>query len=1053
MVGYRLPGVKKRGGHLWRRSLAGILAFWIGGGALSAADTSLPNAGVVGTLEEAPGFGIIDLEICVLSGSSVKLCWRTPHRSDSEVRWGKTSQLEQTPILQTAATLNHTVLLGGLGQGQSYYVQVASRTAGGTSASSGVKSFTTLSLASVTVRRTHPRLFFTDEDIPTLRTRIAGSHASKWSLLKQNCESLLSKSNSTIAADTNGYIYSRAFAFAGLIGNDSRFRSKAEAILVETARLGTSGEKMDLRWRILSLAPVYDWLYPHLSDSTRSLVSRVLMDLCVALDNTGNDREYVWGHTHGNQRPMLLAALATYGEDSRAAGFVDEIVRNYRDGYLATWRNYGTDGGSLKYWAYTSWTLNMETELLAALESATNLNWFESEEWYSKLADWYIMGLRGDGTFMRGGDNKIGLASSDWQYALTAAHYFKNPRAKWLAEKYTSIEKIWSLHLVYDILWNDPELRAEAPSGSLCRVYPTAGHVILRDSWGSNAVIAGFRSSSDYTLGHTHLDNNSFQVFYRGGLALDSGIYDEFKSNHRMNYGARTVAHNSILVHDSAEKFSLYGTTYSNDGGQRWRQMPSEIEYWLPSRVEKTLDPRYNFRAGGIQIFEDTTEYAYSSADAAPSYSKAKLTAFDRHFLWLKSVEGHDKPVMVVFDQVTATSGSLKKTYLLHTQNKPTMSGSLASATNDGGILFHQTLLPTSPQMTLVGGSGKECWVNGTNYAPERSPNEDEELGAWRLEVSPPLGRTTDQFLHVMYADDAGSSSAPRSLLVPASGMYGLSTGNWVVLFGASRAGTASTSYSVGDGSWKHLLAGMVPNGTYRVSIDGAVQGNVEASDRGTIRFDSEGGGRLEVVRVAAGAPAPTPEPEPEPAPAPAPAPTPAPAPEPAPAPAPEPTPAPAPAPAPAPEPTPTPTVTPIPAPAPAPAPTPVSIIVDNGDAGTSYTRYWRASSGKSAYEGGSMYTRTADGTYTWTAKLPKTGKYKVYMWWSDWSSRTPQARVEVTHTAGVAALNIDQRSNEGKWNLIGTYDLSTTGKVTIRSTSKQYSTCADAVRFVEVIE
>ena len=145
--------------------------------------------------------------------------------------------------------------------------------------------------------------------------------------------------------------------------------------------------------------------------------------------------------------------------------------------------------------------------------------------------------------------------------------------------------------------------------------------------------------------------------------------------------------------------------------------------------------------------------------------------------------------------------------------------------------------------------------------------------------------------------------------------------------------------------------------------------------------------------------------------------------------------------------------MTPIPAPVPAPAPTPVSIIVDNGDAGTSYTRYWRASSGKLSYDDGSMYTRVDGGTYTWTAKLPKSGKYKIYMWWSDWTSRTPLARVDVTHTGGIATVNVDQRVNEGKWNLIGTYDLSTTGKVTLRSTSKQYSTCADAIRFVEVTE
>jgi hypothetical protein len=97
------------------------------------------------------------------------------------------------------------------------------------------------------------------------------------------------------------------------------------------------------------------------------------------------------------------------------------------------------------------------------------------------------------------------------------------------------------------------------------------------------------------------------------------------------------------------------------------------------------------------------------------------------------------------------------------------------------------------------------------------------------------------------------------------------------------------------------------------------------------------------------------------------------------------------------------------------------------------------------------MYTRISGGTYTWTAKVPKKARYKVYMWWSSWSSRAPEVPVEIEHAGGVARRTVDQRRNAGRWNELGTFEFTGTAAVTIRSISKQYSMCADAVRLVEV--
>jgi hypothetical protein len=249
----------------------------------------------------------------------------------------------------------------------------------------------------------------------------------------------------------------------------------------------------------------------------------------------------------------------------------------------------------------------------------------------------------------------------------------------------------------------------------------------------------------------------------------------------------------------------------------------------------------------GVLRYEDTEEYTYSLGDAAASYSPRKLRAFDRHFLWLKTVAGKAHPAVVVFDQVESTSASFEKTYLLHTQNRPEVRGNVVTAENRGGELHQQTLLPSSPRIDLVGGSGKEFWVNGRNFAPTRAPTQLEEGGTYRVEISPSAPALADLFLHVLYACDAGGSP-PTASLLDASTMTGLTVEDWTVLLSGSRQGIHAVEYTLSGKSPKHLLFGMVPNATYDALVDGAFQGQLLSSAKGTLRFDSAGSGRIQIL-------------------------------------------------------------------------------------------------------------------------------------------------------------------------------------------------------------
>ena len=134
--------------------------------------------------------------------------------------------------------------------------------------------------------------------------------------------------------------------------------------------------------------------------------------------------------------------------------------------------------------------------------------------------------------------------------------------------------------------------------------------------------------------------------------------------------------------------------------------------------------------------------------------------------------------------------------------------------------------------------------------------------------------------------------------------------------------------------------------------------------------------------------------------------------------------------------------------------PEPVEVIIDNGAAGTSWTGEWLPSGAPGYYGADSVYGR--DGaTYTWTFNAPVSSLYEVSMWWTEWSSRTTNAKVEIVSDDGTSTVYINQQANGERWNRLGEFYFAagTNYGVTITSSPGPASTCADAVRFVRVAQ
>jgi hypothetical protein len=125
--------------------------------------------------------------------------------------------------------------------------------------------------------------------------------------------------------------------------------------------------------------------------------------------------------------------------------------------------------------------------------------------------------------------------------------------------------------------------------------------------------------------------------------------------------------------------------------------------------------------------------------------------------------------------------------------------------------------------------------------------------------------------------------------------------------------------------------------------------------------------------------------------------------------------------------------------------------IIDNRDAATSRTGTWKVSGAIDPWEADSFWSR--DGTtFTWIFTPSQTGSYELYMWWTQYSSRSNNIAVDVEYSGDTERVYINQQQDGGKWNLLGTYPFvsGVTYRVTITAaTGSTVSTCADAVKFV----
>ncbi|MFA5689846.1 MAG: heparinase II/III family protein, partial [Kiritimatiellales bacterium] len=260
---------------------------------------------------------------------------------------------------------------------------------------------------------------------------------------------------------------------------------------------------------------------------------------------------------------------------------------------------------------------------------------------------------------------------------------------------------------------------------------------------------------------HRHYDALSFTIYSDDSfLALDSGDRSgevEKNRDHILNYYIQSVAHNTILVHQTNEPTTTYwGKASVMDGGQ------------------------HNFTGSRLEAFETNASYTYVAGDATGCYFHGgggdlpeKVSLVTRQMVFLRP------NYFVIFDRVNSIRSEYPKTWLLHTVNQPQLKEDIFYADHENRRLFCRTLLPVNSIISTVGGAGREFWSAGRNWP---LPFTDEEMaeaihdtaGRWRVEVQPSTQQLNDCFLHVLQVTDQNIGEMTMTELLQIQDFYGV---------------------------------------------------------------------------------------------------------------------------------------------------------------------------------------------------------------------------------------------------------------------------------------
>ena len=384
--------------------------------------------------------------------------------------------------------------------------------------------------------------------------------------------------------------------------------------------------------------------------------------------------------------------------------------------------------------------------------------------------------------------------------------------------------------------------------------------VISRNNKDDDGVVVLMQGAQHYPGGHTHQNAGSFQIWYKGMLTRDDGLYDAYGSDHHFFYHMSATAHNTLLIFNDEMKNSPVGPNNKigfYNGGQKYELgIPASFTSWVK-------DEKFSY--GDLLALEydneDNPSYVLFSNDITKAYDEDTVDYVERSIMTLYTGDDETPMVMFVFDNITTDSPDFQKTFLLQCAEEPYVDGNTVTVDNGEGKMVLTSLLGndtikaygrTSVNGVVGDGDGSErFYLSGQekNLIPGGATsigdrNSDLSVVWGHLEVMAEKGQKTNQLMNVIYVSDSGTVVSASPTLLESDYMTGATFKDKVVMFinDSIYSSDPHTFVTTGEGTMTYYISGLT-EGSWKVNVNGVDVGEYTATEEGKmITFQADPG-------------------------------------------------------------------------------------------------------------------------------------------------------------------------------------------------------------------
>lgn len=489
-----------------------------------------------------------------------------------------------------------------------------------------------------------------------------------------------------------------------------------------------AGGRRDRRMaqEILQFALGYDLFYEYLKSDNANLVkirNKLAFETNKMWEALTQDGESAWrnwwndaysqNHYHRNISSLLLGSLALKYEGSLLTnGFKQINIDAWISDAKLGARKVMTILEGIKDGSWYEGTLYMETTqsddlplFLHVLRTVEGIDYFQNE-WFKNIPKFYLYNAvlnKPRQRVLTFGDGALGWSRTN-AYLNTLrliASEFHDGVAQFAADQIVKqygynikgfSSGTYSFYVTLAFIFYNSEVKAQSPAGYLHPSWHASDleAVFLRSSWDPNNHLIGalksgphgghrifehardneFPEDHDLSLDHADQDANGFSIFYNNEwLANEIPGYDESRGID----SEILIRHNTI---DVDQKGQIRSTDHDGTATE-------QKDFW-------------NSGAAGVSEYSQSKNIDYVVSSVAKMYpSSLKLTAFDRHFIFIKP------RFFIIIDNLKS---SIPHTYdwYLNVPNDLTADGNwLKSRGTANHILGTYLLSPKSPEITL----------------------------------------------------------------------------------------------------------------------------------------------------------------------------------------------------------------------------------------------------------------------------------------------------------------------------------------------------------------